>query len=201
MNSIRYYYINLDSRQDRNQHIINQFEKFGITNYERIPAIKNDYGHAGCTQSHILALQTFIVSQEPRCIILEDDFEFTVSKIKYNELLHKLEESHIDWNIVMLSGNIKKYQDYNDFLKICNDAQTTSGYMVNRNFSNTLLENYTEGFGLLMSDKRDQGKHCIDQYWKKLQTNNNKWFVFAPKCGRQMESFSDIEGRKTFYKC
>lgn len=193
-NSIKYYYINLDSRIDRNKHIINQFSEFGITNYERIPAIKESNGHIGCTKSHILAMETFIVSGLDRCIILEDDFEFTITQNIYNDLLLKL-DNNIDWNIVMLSGNIKQQKDYNDFLKICLNAQTTAGYMVNRKFSNILLENYAEGLNLFLSPKGNQGQHCIDQ------SEDNKWFVFSPRCGRQMQGFSDIEGRKTFYGC
>lgn len=202
MNGIKYYYINLEARVDRKEHIINQFNKFGITNYERIPAIFDSWGPIGCSKSHILAIQTFIVSGYDKCIILEDDFEFTISPEKYNELLTLLFSSDVDWNIVMLSGNIKKSQDYNEFLKVCISGQTTSGYMIKRRFADKLLINYQEGLSLLSdTTTRNQNAHSIDQYWKKLQGHQNKWYVFNPKCGRQMSGFSDIEGKKTFYGC
>lgn len=195
----KYYYINLDHRTDRNNHIIDQFKKFEITNYERIQAIKEDFGAIGCTRSHIIAIEKFIQSDEETCFVLEDDFEFTISREKYSYLLQKLEISKIDWNIVLLAANVLQGPGYNDFLRQCLNAQTTSGYMVHKKFANTLLDNYTEGLNLLVNSR--QSSYCIDRYWKRLQKPKNNWFIFMPKCGRQMLSFSDIEQKKTNYGC
>lgn len=202
MNGIKYYYINLDSRVDRNQHIVDQFKKFRISDYERIPAIYDDYGYIGCAKSHILALQNFIVSGYDKCVILEDDFEFTIPPRKYYALLDSVEQECVDWNVILLSGNIIRSEPYNDFLQVCVEAQTTSGYMLNKRFASNLLVNYQEGLGFLsIRSIRNQNIHTIDQYWKKLQGEHNKWFLFTPKCGRQMMGFSDIEKKKTFYRC
>lgn len=201
IDSIKYYYINLEHRTDRNRHIVEQFQRFGINSYERIPAIQHECGHKGCSQSHILAIKTFIESEHEYCVVLEDDFEFVINVDQYKELLNKLESGNIDWNVVLLSANLKHFEDYNSFLKLCVESQTASGYMVKKQYASTLLENYTEGFNLFCSDNSDERKHSLDQYWKKLQGRDKKWFVFDPRCGRQMRGFSDIEKTITFYGC
>lgn len=200
-NSIHYYYINLDNRLDRKSHIVNQFDNFNIAQYTRIPAIPHSCGHIGCSKSHILALETFISSNNNIGIIIEDDFEFTISPEQYRDLLVKLCNLSIDWNVILLSGNIKQKEVYNNFLDVCIEAQTTSGYMVNKKFAQVLLNNFREGLSLYSSSKGCQSLHTIDQYWKKLQGKGYAWYIFHPKCGRQMRSFSDIEGREIFYNC
>lgn len=193
----KYYYINLDHRPDRNEWMVNQFKRFNISNYERISGIKEKFGHIGCSKSHIVAIKKFIDSDEDTCIILEDDFKFIVPKQTYAELLNKLYSSSTEWNIVLLAANVIQGPGYNDFLRTCLNAQTTAGYMVNKTFANNLLHNYEEGLQLLIDTKNK--KYCIDQHWKKLQHPKNKWYIFSPKCGKQMAGFSDIENKKVDY--
>lgn len=201
MPNIGYFYINLDNRTDRNDHMIQQFGKFNIETYHRISAIPFKPGHIGCSKSHVLAMEEFIKSDYDIGIIMEDDFEFEISPEEYQIKLNKLFSSNIEWKVVLFAGNIKQFNEYNDFLRIVIEAQTTSGYMVNKNFAQILLNNYKEGLNLYLSPGANQWTHSIDQYWKRLQGPNSQWFMFHPRCGRQMASFSDIEGRKTFYNC
>jgi GR25 family glycosyltransferase involved in LPS biosynthesis len=199
LHNSKYYYINLDHRLDRNDHILAQFKKFNISNYERINAIKEDFGPIGCTRSHIIALEKFIQSGDDTCFILEDDFEFVITPEEYADLLNKLEVSNIDWNIILLAANVLQAPGYNNFLRTCLNAQTTSGYMVNKNYANVLLSNYLEGLYLLIESKHT--KYCIDRHWKYLQKPKSKWYIFMPKCGKQLCGFSDIEGKKVNYNC
>lgn len=80
-----------------------------------------------------------------------------------------------------------------------NDAQTASGYMVNKYFATTLMQNYVEGTKAIEKSyeggKSDvlQGPFCVDQYWKRLQPQSN-WYMFSPKLGVQRKSHSDIQG-------
>lgn len=198
--SIFYYYINLAHRTDRNDHMINQFKDYNITNYERIEAVKHTRPPIGCSSSHIITLEKFIQSQLDYCIIMEDDFQFTVQLSKYNQLLNILFSSDIDWNIVLLAGNVLKASKYNNFLKKCVDVQTTSGYLVHRKFANKLLDNYKTGKELF-EQKHNGNKYALDRYWKRLQNTPNKFFIFNPKCGKQLASYSDIQKKKTNYGC
>jgi hypothetical protein len=196
------YYINLDHRSDRDQLFLQEMSRMNVPKDKivRISGVyKKNQGNLGCSASHIIALTKFQESSFNNCIIFEDDFEFTKNLNPINKAFEEFFTNIIDWNVCCLSANII-YQEnigYKYINKITN-TQTTSGYMVNKKYNNVLLENYKEGYDLLLKSydkgKSDQiqGPYCLDQYWKKLQHNN--WFVFNPKLGKQRNSDSDIQG-------
>ena len=80
-------------------------------------------------------------------------------------------------NVSWINYKKKKYKKH---LNIVLDGQTTSGY--------------SEGISKL---KSNEGKYCIDMYWKKLQ--DERWYIVNPKFGKQRESFSDIQCKITNY--
>ena len=84
-----FYFINLDRRTDRLKQIIGEFEKMEIPNTKimRIQAFEHKIGIVGCVKSHISAINHFIESGKNSCMIMEDDFEFTETKEKVNEVL------------------------------------------------------------------------------------------------------------------
>jgi GR25 family glycosyltransferase involved in LPS biosynthesis len=200
MNNIKYYYINLDSRQDRNNHIINQFKQYNITNYSRISAHKEIKRPAlGCTLSHINTIQQFIDSKDPYCIILEDDFKFKIAPEQYSNMLSLALEIIDEWNIILLAGNVLKCKVYNEFLNYCLNVQTTSGYLIKKEFAPILLNNFTNAYNLSTKTVNSKTIH-IDRHWKKLQRPRNKFFIFRPKCGVQLPGFSDILRKKVNYR-
>jgi GR25 family glycosyltransferase involved in LPS biosynthesis len=189
------YYINLENRIDRRDNFIKEMEKNDIPKekIKRINAIKHERGEIGCSQSHIKVLKEFIDSNYKNCIIFEDDFEFIVSKEIFISLLEKIFNNNINYDIIMLSGNITSYIDteYN-FLKKVLDGQTSSGYLISKKFASILLENLVEGEELLRTNSPEYYEdYGLDQYWKKIQPYNN-WYVTNPKIGKQCESYSDI---------
>ena len=190
------YYINLDHRTDRNASFLNEINKinFPKNKIKRISAIKHDRGEIGCSQSHIKILKEFINSDYKNCIIFEDDFIFNHNQSIVKYIFKQLFDNRIDYDIVMLSGYIQKYKNTNKkFLNKVDNGQTTSGYLVSKKFAKKLLENYIEGEELLRThDKNYYSIYAIDQYWKKLQENNN-WYIFNPLLGKQGESYSDIQ--------
>jgi hypothetical protein len=112
-------------------------------------------------------------------------------------------KANIPWDVVMLAGNVIKDEEGPiPILRKVSDAQTTSGYMVTREFAPILLENLVHGVGHLeryyMQTGRKNHEYCLDIYWKRLQPQN-RWYIFNPKMGTQMESYSDIEKRVTNY--
>ena len=100
----------------------------------------------------------------------------------------------------MLAGGITNYKNTKyDFLNKVYIATTTSSYLLSKKFAQTLLNNFIEGEKLLNShDKNYYGMYAIDQYWKKLQPNNN-WYIFNPILGKQGNSYSDIENKHVIY--
>jgi len=194
------YYINLDHRDDRRAHIEKTLKKCGVSDIsERIPAVKRDIGVMGCVESHIITLEKFIDSGLSFAMIIEDDL-LIKDKGNFKKELSKIFENNIDFDLIQISGNHIKLDDCNyDFLRKVIDSQTTSGYVITREFAPILLKNFRES---LENMKREGKKHenCLDIYWKKLQPNN-KWFAFFPVLGTQMPGYSDIENRDVYYNC
>lgn len=200
------YFLNLDHRTDRLQQIEGEIDKLGFEKEKvhRIPAVYTpEIGVLGCALSHIKALDHFLQSSHKTCVILEDDFIFTTD-INYCKFLFKhLFETKRVFDIVMLGGKVMKEETIDSpFLKKVLDAQTTSAYMITKEFAPILRKNLLEGTKLLEQwfqlYKEKKHEYCLDIYWKQLQPSN-QWFVFHPKMGVQRESYSDIEKKITNY--
>lgn len=195
----RIYYINLDKREDRNEHIINMLTKCNLIDIsERIPAIYNEQGHLGCSLSHIKTIEKFIDSGLDTCLVIEDDL-FIKDTSSFVNKIQKLFDNNIDFDIVQVSGNHFKLEVCEQrWLRRVYDSQTTSGYIITKEFAPILLKNFKSSSELLKQGKNHF--YCLDIYWKKLQPVS-KWYCFYRPLAHQMKSYSDIEKRITSYKC
>ncbi len=85
------YYINLDSRTDRKEHVEEQMNIIGI-NAERFKAIRLPNGAIGCSMSHLKLLETAKANNFPHILIVEDDaivtsqLQRTLNKMGYESL-------------------------------------------------------------------------------------------------------------------
>jgi GR25 family glycosyltransferase involved in LPS biosynthesis len=201
------YYINLEHRTDRKEEFLNEMNRIGVAESKivRIDAKHTGgFGILGCALSHMKALTIFLESNHKNCIIFEDDFTFTLDVNFAQFILNKIFEEKVAFDIVMLAGNsIHEEITNHAFLRKVIDAQTTSGYLITRDFAPKLLNVLSESAYLLHDwyVKTGEKKHeyCLDIYWKKLQPENN-WYICFPKLGVQRESYSDIEMKMTNYK-
>jgi len=196
------YYINLDKREDRKKEILQELEKMDVNmnKVKRIPGVIENLACLGCSKAHLNALLDFEKTNHNNCLILEDDFMFLMDKKETNQQLNKFWDSGNEWDVLMLSGHIKKYQSANiNSLYKVNDGQTTSGYSVNRHYLPKLIQNYREGIEELRKCNKGRNGYCIDMYWKRLQPES-KWFIFYPKIGKQRPGYSDIEKRVVDYR-
>ena len=195
-------YINLDSRKDRLDSITNEIKKIDPEGLKttRISAIKHERGAIGCGLSHIKALELAKEKGYKNVIILEDDYTFKtdIKDIKYN--FNLLFQKYSDYNICLLAGNIYRIKRGSDNISQCLNVQTTSGYIINERFYQSLIDNFKEGVGKMLDHYR-YGEAEIDQNWKRLQGMDKKFYIFYPKLGQQIASYSDIENRHTDYGC
>jgi len=108
------YCINLKERTDRWESCLKNFEKYEISNYERIDAIKvNGHlpskrkGQIGCSLSFAKCFDKIINEKISKVLIFEDDFEF---KLEKKELFEKLNKSIFDlpddWDSIYLGGTV-----------------------------------------------------------------------------------------------
>jgi glycosyl transferase, family 25 len=200
------FYINLDGRPDRKEHFLHEIPKLckDMTKIHRITAIYDQIGAIGCSKSHILTLETFLVNPEWKtCIIFEDDFTFHNQDTSYNnQILTTCIQQFPQWDCIMLSiskWNKTLENTHIDNIKRVIEGQTASGYIITRHFAPVLLKILKEGRDKLIETKNFP-LYVNDQFWKRLQPIYN-WYVPDPSLGYQYANFSDIEQTDVKYEC
>ena len=191
------FYINLASRPDRKQHVEEQLKKISV-NAQRFNAIKLPNGALGCSLSHLKCLETAKKNNWSHLLIVEDDIKFLdpdLFKKQFNTFL----TNHSKWDVVIIGGNnVPPYQKIDDTCVKVSSCQTTTGYLVNGHYFDTLIDNFRTGIKKLMENPQSHILYAIDKYWFNLQKRDN-WFLIIPLTVTQREDYSDIEKRATNY--
>jgi GR25 family glycosyltransferase involved in LPS biosynthesis len=193
------FYINLAHRIDRRSEMEQELEKMGLIHKaERFDAVLMKPGAFGCGYSHIGALKLAKERGYKNVLILEDDFMFVVNKETLEEQCKLFFENVKTYNVCMLSYNTMKSEDcIYPFLYKVIDSHTASGYLVNENFYDILIDN----FETAMKNLKHGFQHwlySIDQSWKTLQPTSF-WYQFKIRIGMQRRSYSDISDREVYY--
>jgi glycosyl transferase family 25 len=178
------YVINLDRDTERMASIHGNLTLLGL-GYERVPAVmgkdvpgwekhvdlpayawrnRNDVpraGEVGCYLSHLKAMEIFLRTDAPWCVILEDDVEVLPV---CPDVLRSLAEKD-DWDLVKLfnfhSGMpVKKRELAGGHRLVTHLTRTTSSaaYVVNRRAAETLLKS--------MRPITEQVDHALDRPWE-----------------------------------
>ncbi len=189
------YYINLDNRVDKRYHIeTNVLPYFNGTNLEtrieRFAAIRNENGAIGCSLSHLEVARKAKRAGARYYLVFEDDFEFLISKEEFQTFLSSIFSSpQPDFKVVMLAYNTLHNEPFSNILSKSNNAQTTSGFIVNCTYIDELIGCWESGISKFL----ETGEHwnwACDQCWKVLQ--KEKWFIAARRIGKQKPFISDI---------
>jgi GR25 family glycosyltransferase involved in LPS biosynthesis len=213
-------YINLEYREDRRKHIEKEIQQLIplSNNIMRINAALHTTGAIGCAMSHIQALQTAKKKKWKNVLIIEDDLIFKKAIKGETEtpiaLLSKTLGSLGNcFDVLMISGKPTKLRKLNGHfsnlthLSRATRVLQTSGYIVNYPYYEKLIEVFTQSYWNMKDSLETTGAPniktwAIDTNWFKLQ-KTDRWFIFQPTLGDQMESISDIETsfdeRKTLF--
>jgi glycosyl transferase family 25 len=192
-------YINLDKRIDKLEEVNNELKSYNLYDKaERFSAIYHSSGIVGCGKSHLNVLKLAKERKYKNILILEDDFYFVVSKDELEYNLRLFFENVKKFDVCMFSYHLQKTEpcEYSFLLRVL-EGQTASGYLVNENYYDTLINLYEEAIPLLEST----GIHWIyanDQIWKKLQALDT-WYCFRNRLGKQRDGFSD--NSQMYVKC
>lgn len=191
------FYINLESRLDRKQHVEDQLNSIGI-NGTRFNACKMTNGAIGCSISHIKCLQTAIENQWDHVLICEDDITF-LKPLLFKTQLNKFLERNDEWDVILLAGNnMPPYKPVDDTCVQVSTCQTTTGYIVNGHYMERLLNNLKTGLTNLFKSPSYHHLYAIDKFWFHLQ-RVDKWFLIIPLTVIQQAGYSDIEKRNIDY--
>lgn len=196
--------INLDSREDRQINVYAQLQRIGVYHPERVSAVKTKDGAIGCSLSHIKSLEVARKNNWEYVCIVEDDFKCvdtetfksSITKFQNNSV-----KDNIQWDVLLIGGNnCPPY--YNlpnvDYCVQITNCQSAIGYIVKRDFYNTLISNFREGVGKFMRDTQNKREYAVDMYWKHLQPSK-RWFLLIPLTITQETSYSDIEEKVMNY--
>lgn len=188
------YYINLDRRTDRRVQIEVELVNLGIPTH-RFAAIERVPGGLGCNHSHLAVLKLARDRGLPAVMILEDDFQFCVSKNEVTTCLANLPDKY---NVVLLAYNLLRSEPpSNGFGKVL-ESQSTPGYIVSQGYYDTLIARWEEGIALYEQYPEQHWNYILDQYWKPLQPVGN-WYYTSPRIGRQRAGYSDLALRHMNY--
>ena len=195
---INVIYINLDDRKDRRVSVEKELTKIGIKSYERFNAVKLKNGALGCSMSHLKCLELAKSNNYDYVLICEDDIEFLDPELFLSQLQKFLFKNE-RWDVVLIAGNnMIPYVSIDETCIKVYNCQTTTGYIVNKNYYDILIQNYKEGIQKLLKDPTNND-YKIDKYWLSLQ-KQNKWYLIIPLTIVQREDYSDIEKKVTNFK-
>ena len=190
----------MDKRVDRLTEFMNEYLRMELPSekLERFLAVYDPVQpYLGCTKSHLEVLKIARERQYKNVLVFEDDFDFIVDRGTLDYSLKSFFDKNLDFKVLMLSFYSKGSIKYDELVSITTDAQTASGYIVNCNYFDELI-NCLE-FGAKMLKETDaHWLYINDQVWKKLQ--GDKWFHFNNRIGVQRESYSDLSGCVVDYK-
>lgn len=191
------FYINLEHRKDRKNHVEQQLESVGIKAV-RFNAIKMDNGAIGCSMSHLKCLEIALSNNWSHVCICEDDITFLNPEMFKNQFNTFL-KNHDKWDVILLGGNVvPPYKPIDDTCIKISQCQTTTGYLVNGNYIKILMENIKMGINKLIRNPSQHKLYAIDKHWFYLQKVGN-WFLIIPLSVIQLPNYSDIEKKNTNY--
>jgi GR25 family glycosyltransferase involved in LPS biosynthesis len=188
----QFYFINLIRRPDRYEQIISELNKMEIPleKVMRVEANEHKFGILGCAKSHIRTISEFIKSGKNKCLIFEDDFEFTETKEKVNEILNKI-FTKVDFDCILLSlPPGKKVTSSTDYYTTLYFSAGAAGYIITKEYAPRLLKNFIEGANKqekwINTFDETENTFKIDIYWiwEQLQ---RKFILTIPQLGRKRQ--------------
>ena len=195
------FYINLEHRVDRRNHVETQLSKIGLQGVQRFNAIKMENGAIGCSMSHLKVLQQALKLGLSHVLIVEDDIEFLDSELFRRQLDQFLQKRSTSlWDVVLIAGNnMPPYQTIDETCVKVSRCQTTTGYLVNGHYIEKLMNNVKMGLSNLLREPEKHSQYAIDKYWFGIQGVDN-WFLITPLTVVQREDYSDIEKKVINYQ-
>ena len=128
------FYINLEHRTDRKEHVETELLKIGLIG-QRFNAIKMDNGAIGCSMSHLKLLQDAVKHNLEHILIVEDDITFLNPTLFINQINNFFKLHNNSWDVILFAGNnIPPYQNIDDTCIKVSRCQTTTGYLVNGHY-------------------------------------------------------------------
>ena len=177
------YCINLDSRHRRWRQVQKESAKLDIIP-ERFSAIKMDYGHEGCTQSHLSILK----KADGIFMIIEDDFKICTKYPKPTMAL-ALSQLPDDWDILYLGATLSKPLERHSV-----NLYRLKGALA----THAIIYNNQNGVVDYIAQNHPGG--IMDKFYRDVVQEKFNCFFPFPMIATQRAGHSDILGKYTSYK-
>ena len=190
------FYINLDSREDRNKEICRELKSFRISGAKRFPGIHRSSGALGCSLSHQSVITNSRTSEIRGTVVFEDDLIFIARPKLVGRVVREfLNNPAAD---VLCIANFTKDRTtyFSPNLQRTTDVQTMACYLFKPHMK-MHLERASE-LSIKQLVETDGAEGILDKKWKMLQ----KDFTFVvprAKLAIQRNSFSDILKKQAKY--
>ena len=197
---VNIFYINLEHRVDRREHVINELTTKGLglslEYITRFNAIKMIDGAVGCSMSHLKILQDAVTNNLDHILIVEDDITFLEPETLKTQFNKFITNHGTNWDVILLGGNVIEYNTIDETCVKVQKCLTTTGYLVNGHYIQTLVDNIKAGLSYLIKRPLYKNLYAIDVFWFGLQQKHN-WYLIIPLTVIQMEDYSDVEKKIT----
>lgn len=203
------YCINLDSRPDRYNECLTEFQKLNIQ-VERMsgidgrlhltPGLNISPGAYGLLLTNIKIIEIAMVNEYKNILILEDDVMFIDNF--YEKFFDKIKHLPENWDLLYIGGNnLFNKGSFNLITGDVNFTPTKDNYrMLNHELCKTTWTQTTHAVGInsrfydtLMNSIRKNMALPIDLQYCYLQQEGYNAYTFLPSLALQRASFSDIE--------
>ena len=189
-------YINLDRSTERRQQMEEMFSNYGLT-AERFSAIQNDsFPLLGCAQSHLAVLKRAREQGYQQVLIMEDDFEPTVSPEEFRQRIWQVSENGYDVFQLVLGTFRGEVMVGSPFTKVL-ESQNGAGYIVHERFYDRLIQLLEKGCSNLELTW-EIWLYSNDIIWKPIQPLVD-WLCFTDPIARQRPCFSTINNQYVEY--
>jgi glycosyl transferase family 25 len=193
------FYINLEHRTDRKEHVEKELNSIGIK-ASRFNAIKMKNGAIGCSMSHLKILQDAQKNNLDHLLVVEDDITFLDPQLFKTQINNFFKLHGNNWDVILLAGNnMPPYERIDETCVKVSRCQTTTGYLVNGHYINILVSNIKMGLTHLINKPTETINYAIDKFWFILQGSGN-WYLITPLTVVQRNDYSDIEHRVMDYQ-
>lgn len=197
-------YINLASRPDRNDDILDELKNIEIPHHKiiRFDAIEKNPGFLGCTLSHAAVMKMIIENNWGPVLVVEDDngFYHDDEHIRQANLFLSALQTR-EWDVALLGGNYYKSFEYEP--EVCllemKHSYCTNAYIVNRGYAETLYQTFNDSADRITAGDKPDESQSLDVIWNELMEKDN-WFGLYPCIAYQTKGFSDIRGGPIDYE-
>lgn len=195
------YYINLEKRVDRKEHVEKELKKILVNDPVRVCAIPHKLGIIGCLQSHIKTLETFLSSEssEKFVTIFEDDVVFKNPDVVVKGVRELADDE--DWDVLLLggmnAGPVEKYKNLSAVRVF--RCMSCVAYIVRRSYVPTLLTYWKKFLEHALRSVPKPGNSVnlddvsLDRAWFELQRKHT-FVLITPLTVSQLIDYSDNWG-------